>query len=75
MNIDHTNQSDFRAYIRHMSMIDVSKFAEALPMILDYIWQSMYADTIRLNLHHFKPANDDNANMAADMEIKTILAM
>jgi hypothetical protein len=75
VNIDHTNQSDFRAYIKHISVIDISKFTDVLPIVLDYIWQSMYADTIRINLHHFKPENDDSVTMAADMEIKTALGM
>jgi hypothetical protein len=35
----------------------------------------MYADTIRVNLHHFKPENDPEGKLACDLEIKDVLAM
>ena len=31
-NLDHTWQNDFRAYIRHISVVDKTKFEEALKM-------------------------------------------
>ena len=75
MNIDHENQADFRAYIRHISVIDKSKFPEILPLVIEYAWSSMYADNIRINLHHFKPENTPDGPMAADTDIKTALSM
>jgi len=54
VNIDHTRQSEFGAYIRHLSVVDRSQFANALNMALDYIWKNLYADTIRIDLYHFE---------------------
>ena len=75
MNIDHENQADFRAYIRHISVIDKNKFPEILQLVIEYAWSSMYADNIRINLHHFKPENSLDGPMAADNDIKTALSM
>ena len=35
MNIDHENQADFRAYIRHISVIDKNKFPEILQLVIE----------------------------------------
>ena len=35
----------------------------------------MYADNIRINLHHFKPENTPDGPMAADNDLKTALSM
>ena len=75
MNIDHENKAEFRAYIRHLSVVDKSKFSEVLPLVIEYAWASMYADTIRINVHHFKPEGNPEGTMAADVEIKTALSM
>jgi predicted transcriptional regulator YheO len=54
VNIDHSRTNEFGAIIRHFSFIDRSRFSEALQMGLDYIWKNLYADTVRVNLFHFK---------------------
>jgi hypothetical protein len=68
-------QSEFRAYIRHISVLDKSKFSDALLLATDFIWQNLYADTIRVDLHHFRPENDPAGNPGTDNEIKTALGM
>lgn len=35
----------------------------------------MLADTIRVNLYHFKDQNDPNSKLTADNELKTLLGM
>ena len=35
----------------------------------------MQADTIRVDLYHFRPENDQSANLSADAEIKGALGM
>lgn len=35
----------------------------------------MLADTIRINLYHFKDENDPNGKLTADNELKTLLGM
>ena len=51
INIDHTCQAEFRAYLRHISVKE--KFSEALQLVVDFIWNNMCVDTIRLDLFHF----------------------
>jgi hypothetical protein len=75
MNIDHENKADFRAYIKHISVLDKTKFTEILPLVIDYAWSNMYADSIRINVHHFKPDGNPEGTMGADVEIKTALSM
>jgi len=53
INIDHTCQAEFRAYLRHISVKDKEKFSEALQLVVDFIWNNMCVDTIRLDLFHF----------------------
>jgi hypothetical protein len=38
VNIDHNQQSEFRGYIRHLSVVDRTKYSEALQIALDFIW-------------------------------------
>ena len=54
VNIDHTRQSEFGAYIRHLSVVDRSEFPKALDLALDYTWKNLYADTVRVDLYHFE---------------------
>jgi hypothetical protein len=75
VNLDHTQQSEFRAYIRHISVINKSRFSDALKVATDFIWQNLYADTIRLDLYHFRPEGDSTGNPGADNDIKTALGM
>jgi hypothetical protein len=75
VNIDQNVQTEFRAYIRHMSVMDKSKFSEALKAVTEYIWQNLYADTIRVDLYHFRPEGDTTSNPSADNDIKTALGM
>ena len=75
VNIDHTCQTEFRAYIRHMTVIDRSKYADALAVATEFIWNSLYADTIRLDLHHFKPEGEPTGTLGTDNEIKVALGM
>jgi len=75
INIDHNWQSDFRAYIRHLSVVDKSKFEEALQIAVEFIWENLYADTIRIDVFHFRPEGEPESNLGADLEIKTALGM
>ena len=71
VNIDHTRQSEFGAYIRHFSVVDRSQFSVALNMALDYIWTNLYADTVRIDLYHF----EHEGKFQTDQEIKAALIM
>jgi hypothetical protein len=69
VNIDHTRQSEFGAYIRHFSMVDRSQFLVGLNMALDYIWKNLYADNIRIDLYHFS----NEGKLGTDAELKAAL--
>ena len=53
INIDSNCLTEKRAYIRHLSTKDKSKFEEALKLVLDFIWTNIDCDTIRVDVHHF----------------------
>ena len=73
VNMDHSCQSEFRAYIRHISVTDKNDFNDALKCAVDYIWQQMYAETIRIDLYHFK--DEESGTLKANQEIKDSLGM
>ena len=41
----------------------------------DFIWENFHCDTIRLDLHHFKPEGDESGNPGTDNDIKAALGM
>jgi hypothetical protein len=53
VNIDHTREREFGAYIRHFSVVKRSQLSVALNLALDYIWKNLYASTARIDLYHF----------------------
>lgn len=71
VNIDHTRQSEFGAYIRHFSVVDRTEFSKALDMALDYIWKNLYADTVRIDLYHF----EHDGKLQTDQQLKAALIM
>ena len=75
INIDHTCQTEFRAYLRHISVKDKEKLTEALQLVVDFAWNNMCADTIRLDLFHFINQNEPDAKLAADGFLKGVFGM
>lgn len=75
INIDHTCLTERRAYIRHLSTVDLSKFEEALQLVLKHAWTVLKAGTVRVDLHHFQDTSKPDQDMQADKEIKAILGM
>lgn len=75
INIDHTCQSEFRAYLRHISVKNKDRLPDALQLVVDFIWNNMFADSIRLDLFHFVDQNDPNAKLAADNYLKGVFGM
>jgi hypothetical protein len=69
VNIDHTREREFGAYIRHFSMVDRTQFEVGLQMALEYIWTNLYADNIRIDLYHFK----EDGKMGTDTQLKAAL--
>lgn len=58
INVDHKFTTETRAYIRHLSTRDKSRFEEALKLVLDFIWKNIDCNSIRLDLHHFNKMVD-----------------
>jgi hypothetical protein len=75
INIDISCLTEFRAYIRHLSIKDKSLFKQALLLTIDFIWRFMNPDTIRLDLHHYADSEVPSNTLQANSEIKNILMM
>ena len=75
INMDHTCQSEFRAYIRHITVKKRSNFNDVLAQTVEFVWKKMLADTIRIDLYHYKEENDPTGKLTADTELKTSLGM
>ena len=73
VNMDHSCQTEFRAYIRHISVVDKNDFDEALKAAVEFIWHQMYAETIRIDLYHFK--DEESGKLQANQDIKVSLGM
>ena len=74
VNMDHSQLTEFRAYIWHISVIDFDRFPEALKLVCDFIWKEMGADTIRLDLYHFLDQVPD-AKLSCNKFIEKSLSM
>ena len=72
-NMDHTQQTEFRAYIRHVSVLDKDDFSPAISAIVEFIWNELNADTIRIDLYHYK--DGDETVPKANVMIKDALSM
>jgi len=70
-NIDHTIQTEFRAYIKHISVTDMGLFQDAVVEVCNYIWKHLGADTIRIDLFHYPHGEKIQACVA----IKDALSM
>lgn len=57
--------------IHHVSSIDPQNRETVLDMAMDYIWRCMHCAAVKLNLHHFKHAGEDQRK--ADPEMKRLL--
>lgn len=73
INMDHTYQTDFRAYIRHISTKVKDQFPLLLQLTVDFIWENLHSDTIRIDLHHYMDL--ESGNLKANNAIKDALSM
>lgn len=67
MNVDHTATGEYRAFIRHLSTVDVSKMQRAVEQVVEHIWKTIYCQHIRIELFHI--AGEDG-KMNADPDVK-----
>ena len=71
MNIDHTSANEFRGYIRTIYVNDQANLKEAIMAVLDYCWNNLQCDSVRVDQHHF----DTDGKLNCDKEIKELLIM
>ena len=71
-NVDHTCQTELRAYIRHITVKDQNDFVAALKVVIEFIWSQLNAATIRVDLYHF---TDADGKLQANPDIKEALSM
>jgi len=53
-NIDHTAQGEYRAFIRHISTVDITKMQQAIEQVTEFIWRTVHCTHIRIELYHLK---------------------
>jgi len=66
LNIDHTWSNDNRAYIRHISVKEREDFNPVLFLTIDYVWNKMLADNLRVDLYHVKEPAAKNSGESGD---------
>jgi len=71
--MDHKYMNDFRSYIRHISVKDSANFTLLLKLTLDFIWENLHSDTIRIDLYHYM--DSETGNLKASTMIKDALSM
>ena len=72
-NQDHTHLQDFRAYLRHISTTEESLLEEAIKEASSFIFGTLGADTIRVDLFHFNQGEDNK--LMANAFVKEALIM
>lgn len=73
INMDHTYQNDFRAYLRHISVKNLDNFGLLLKLAVQFIWDNLHADTIRVDLYHY--SEEEGSTLKASTFIKEALSM
>lgn len=68
-NIDHTDSNDWRVFIRHISLKDISLLEKAIRLVVEYIWKYVYCSNIRVEIFHIK--DQQTGQMKVDPDIKT----
>lgn len=70
-NIDHTIQTECRAYIKHLTCTKSDQYENLVKESANFIWDNTFADCIRADLYHFK--QDDK--IQADTFVKEAFIM
>lgn len=73
INMDHTYQNDFRAYMRHISVKESDNFSLLLKLAVQFIWDNLHADTVRIDLYHY--TEEEGGTLKASTFIKDALSM
>lgn len=74
-NIDHTHQSEIRAYIRHLTVNDRELYPLIVKEAANFIFNQTHCDCIRVDIHHFKESDAEDAKMQADTFVKDCFGM
>jgi len=74
-NIDHTQLSEYRAYIRHLTVTDTDLYAQVVKETANFIFNEVHADCIRADIHHFKESETEGAKICANPIVKDAFSM
>ena len=61
-----------RCFIRHLSTIDPDHMAQALELVVDFIWKNLPCENIRVEIYHIK--DEGTGQIKADPHIKAVYA-
>jgi hypothetical protein len=53
-NYDHTNLGGHRCFIRHLSTVNPEHMAQALELVVEFIWKNLPCENIRAEIYHIK---------------------
>lgn len=74
-NIDHTIQTEFRGYIRHLTVNDKEHYAQVVKESANYIFNEINADTIRVDIQHYKATQAEDAKFTVSTFVKDCFGM
>ena len=60
-----------RAYLRHLSVLDMKDLDQALEKVIEFIWQRIACDHIRTDIMHFE---NSKGQVTVDPEVKKAYA-
>ena len=74
-NLDHSHVEDYRGYIRHLTVSDKDKYTDVVKEAANYIFEELACDSIRVDIHHFKQSEADDAKITAVTFVKDAFSM
>lgn len=74
-NQDHMHLQDLRAYIRHLTVNDKDLYAQVVKEAANFIFNEINADTIRVDIHHYKATEAADAKFVSSALVKDCFGM
>jgi hypothetical protein len=53
INVDQTQATNQRAFIRHLSVLKLSHLKKALGIVMDFVWKKINCEHVRVEVFHF----------------------
>lgn len=71
-NIDHSASNEQRAYIRHLSTLNLDHLKKAIEQVVDFIWRKVHCSNIRIEIFHLK--DEVSGQFKVEVEVKNAFA-